>query len=45
MMTERGRNWRGWEVVKEPWGVKFGGDCKQGLLNEKLILFLILLEY
>lgn len=24
---------------------KIWGDCKQGLLNEKLILFLILLEY
>ena len=26
-------------------GSKIWGDCKQGLLNEKLILFLILLEY
>ena len=29
MMTERGRNWRGWEVVKEPWGVKFGGTVSR----------------
>lgn len=26
-------------------GSKIWGDCKQGLLNEKLILFLILVEY
>ena len=26
-------------------GSKILGDCKQGLLNEKLILFLLLLEY